>query len=174
MTPEVEEIRNAIRAVVAEMIPVQTQWGTVIKVTGNTCSVKLSKTETEMPNVFLGFDDGDRQVIPEDGSKVLIGIVNNLRTGGFILMAEKVKEMRYYADKTVFNKGLKKGLVLLEKVVQKLNNLEQQHNKALLDFVTHTHIDPLSGATGVIVVPPQATSIIPTQESELENTKIIQ
>lgn len=112
--------------------------------------------------------------IPENDATAVVMVLNNIEHDLVLLHASKYKEMRLNVEKLVFNKGLNKGLVLVEKLLTKLNNLENQHNKLLLDFTTHVNIDPISGVTGTISVPPQSTSIIPTQLIDIENKNIIQ
>ena len=140
-----------------------------------TCSVKLLGGEGILEDVRLKAEnEKDYGVvsIPEKGSFVVVSILGS-EAGAFVSLCSKLQKIEVkIGDQTmeidkngfVFNGGVN-GMVLIDKLVQKLNALEQAIN-------THTH-------PYVNVSAPSNTSVTtslmtPTQQSEIENTKIKQ
>jgi hypothetical protein len=87
----------------------------------------------------------------------------------------KVKKIALEATEIIINKGDNKGLVLVEKLVQKINALENAHNALVAKYNTHVHVTACGAGSGS-AAPTVATStdiIAPiTQSFELQNTKI--
>jgi len=75
---------------------------------------------------------------------------------------------------TIFNGGTLDGMVKVGDLVTKLNNLENKVNDLVTWSSTHTHtgVTPGPGSTGTAVG--VVGTLTPTQQSELENTKIKQ
>lgn len=72
------------------------------------------------------------------------------------------------------NDGSFGGLVKVAQLTQKLNNLENLVNDLVSKFNSHTHILTLTSGTGTAAptAAPETTVITPTQQSDIENTKI--
>lgn len=104
-------------------------WGTASKVTDTTCTVDREDAPI-LYGVLLNAIDYDLQsfvtIYPAEGSSVLVGIVENLKTEAVVLKCsevEKVKlkigEQTLLIDKNgfVFNEGQNKGLVKIQEMV---------------------------------------------------------
>ena len=77
------------------------------------------------------------------------------------------------ADKIQFNEGENGGLVKIDPLVEKVNNLESKVNSLIQGFNNHVHPDPTSGITGI---PSNSGTIAPlatTQKTELENPIVL-
>ena len=72
------------------------------------------------------------------------------------------------------NQGENHGLVKVEELTEKLNNLEQKVNDFLIHYRTHMLIDPISGVCGPLQPAPSAPiDLIKTKQSEIENDKVL-
>lgn len=175
---QMTSIKEAIKKLAKSDFPCIMQ-GKVKEVDENkrTCIVTSLVSETDIPEVRLNavIDDNQNYLVsyPKQNSLVWIAFSDD-SLEAFVVAMSEVTKVEWRCPKIIFNKGDKKGMVILEKTVDRLNNIEKTLNKLLNDYTFHVHSDPLSGTTGTIVVPPTATSIIPTVNSDIENTDILQ
>lgn len=130
-----QAIENAIKSQAGRMQIKTVCWGVVTEVTGNTCTVERDAAPT-LYGVLLNAIDDDMQsyvtVYPEEGSNVLVAIVENLKTEAVIVKCsevEKVKikigEQTLFLDKEgfVFNDGKNGGLVKIGDMVDWMKKL---------------------------------------------------
>lgn len=76
---------------------------------------------------------------------------------------------------TKFNDGNLGGLLKVNDVLQKINNLENKVNAIITIFNNHVHTGVTTGAGSSAISPtPISGTLTPTQKSEIENTKIVQ
>lgn len=74
----------------------------------------------------------------------------------------------------VINGGSLGGLVKVIDLTTKLNNLENKVNSIISTFNTHTHTSGGAGSPTTPPVAPISGTLTPTQQSDIENTKIKQ
>lgn len=77
--------------------------------------------------------------------------------------------------KTKFNDGSLGGMVKVNDILTKLNNLENKVNAIISAFNSHVHTGVTTGAGSSGVTPTSITgTLTPTTKSEIENNKIVQ
>ena len=102
-------------------------------------------------------------IIPKVNSHVVVCVQNNL---SFVTMFSEVQEIQLNGDNY-------DGLVKIQELVDKLNNLENAFNQHLVLYNAHTHAGVTSGASSTS--PPAAidTNVLtPTVQTELENLTV--
>jgi hypothetical protein len=155
-----------------------------VDIPSRSCTVTTisGKNQTAIENVKLmaAIDDGVL-FVPTVGSTVMISYSNyNLP---FIVQYSEVDQILFISGssqvsivdgKIMFNDGSYGGLIQIEKLVQKLNNLENLVNDLVAKFNSHTHILTLTSGTGTAAptASPETTTLTDTQRSDLENNLI--
>lgn len=117
--------------------------------------------------------DGSTGIVefPKKDSNVIVTFIN--KNTGFVSTVMEPEKILIDCDEIIFNGGSNDGLVIVGKLVSKINALENKLNALQSNYMTHAHIDPISGSTGVLLVPFVATPIAPiTMQTDIENTKI--
>lgn len=149
-----------------------------------TCNVTTisGKNSTAIENVELmaAIDDGIL-FVPSIGSTVKISYSNY--NSPFIVQYSEVDQILFISGssqvsivdgKIMFNDGSYGGLIQIEKLVEKLNNLENLVNDLAAKFNAHTHILTLTSGTGTAA--PTTTieteTLTDTQRSDIENNLI--
>lgn len=127
-----------------------------------------------IPGVLLmsEVDDGFF-LLPGIGSTVIVQF--STRVPAFVLMFGNIDKVVFSSINGVqFNDGKLGGLVRVMDLITKLNNLENAYNDLAAKFNSHTHLLTLTSGTGTAAptAAPEATSLTPTQQSEIENTNI--
>lgn len=117
-------------------------------------------------NVRINASDKDGfKLIPKDGSVVLVTLIN--KTTGYVAMVSEVDEIHL--------NGLNEdGVVKVNDLVTKLNNLENKVNALVAFSASHTHpyINVVSPATTSVTTSPVTGTLTPTVKSNLENIKV--
>lgn len=134
----------------------------VTSVDGETCDVELEGmklTDVRLRAVMNG-EDSKILVTPKIGSHVLVvDLSGNLSQLAVVGYSEVEKIEINATDKIIFNGGNNKGLIQIEKLTQKLNEL-------VIAINAHTH--PVSGnATGMMV-----NTLSTFRSSDYEDTNI--
>jgi hypothetical protein len=159
------KIRDLVRKLSADDREVYAIAGTVKKVTGSTCDVTPLSGDADLTGIDLSADEGsDILVKPSVGSVVMVVMTSD--SEGFLAAWSKV-------DSVVFHSGKNGGVPVTKNVVKKLNTLENRINALEQFAATHTHIVNSPGsptATARPTIIPQ--TILPTKDSEIENSKI--
>lgn len=136
---------------------------------GRTCDCTAidGKAEVNFPGVQLmaEVDDGELK-IPAIGSTVIIAYSEYVLP--FVLMYSSI-------DSIIFMGGDLGGMVKVIDLTTKLNNLENLVNDLVGKYNTHVHGGVttgggVSGITNLI----ESTTLTPTNQTEIENTKITQ
>jgi hypothetical protein len=108
---------------------------------------------------------------PKVNSTVLVAFINSVQAA--VVMCSEIENIYIdtYGD-TIFNGGQNDGMVKVGDLVTKLNNLENKVNDLVTWTSTHTHtgVTPGPGSTGTAVG--IVGTLTPTQQSDLENTKV--
>lgn len=111
--------------------------------------------------------------IPKVGSYVIVTFIDNRNS--FISTLTEVDKILIDTDLVQFNGGTLDGMVKINDLVTKLNNLENTLNTFMnTTFNTHTHISASPGSPTAVPVPLNIASLTPTVKADLENTKIKQ
>lgn len=155
-----------------------------VDIPSRSCSVTTisGKKTTAIENVKLmaAIDDGVL-FVPTVGSTVMISYSNyNLP---FIVQYSEVDQILFISGsrqvsivdgKIMLNDGSFGGLIQIEKLVQKLNNLETLVNDLVTKFNSHTHILTLTSGTGTAAptASPETTTLVQTIRNNIENTSI--
>lgn len=91
-----EIIRQAIERVAKGLVVKTVLVGTAINVTDTQCDVNIegapAKTDVVL-NAIEGTLDSYVTVVPEEGSIVLIGVIENRKTDAFVISCSKVKKV---------------------------------------------------------------------------------
>jgi len=94
-----EDIRRSIRAMVADMVPFQTVWGTVTAVDWEAKECTVEVDGVEWHEVLLSIDGGEWDVKkPKVGTPCLVGTVQNQEGQGLLLFAKEYEEWLLNGD----------------------------------------------------------------------------
>jgi len=131
---EAEEIRKAIRAMVMNMIPLNTAWCKVKSVNGYSCNVEFDDLLIE--NILLGFDKSGVVIKPVINSDVLVAFINNTRNIGAVIMVEQTDSVEIMGN-------VNGGTVKINPLKTELAKLNSNLN--VLKVATQAAITTLSG-----------------------------
>lgn len=135
---------------------------------------------TDIPNVQLMADiDDGLLLIPAVGSTVIV--MYSKRTVALVVMFSQIDKVLIISGSSAvtvkdglieFNDGSYGGLVRVQDLTKKLNNLENSLNDLISKFNAHTHILTLSSGSGTAAptAAPETKTLTPTQQSDIENT----
>lgn len=142
--------------------------------------VEQDESEIEMPNVRLSSVANDGfTCYPAVESMVLIAVSDFMQP--FVLMMSDLEsieatigQMQLLMDEDgfTFNDGMLDGLVKVNSLVTKLNNLENKVNTIITTFNAHVHAE--TGGTTSPTATPVSGTLTPTVKSDIENDKIKQ
>lgn len=148
--------------------------GTVLSVDTetNTCAVEPIMQAPDLMNISLMPKDPDGNVkkgfliVPTVGSVVIVALTSP--DTGFIAATSEVDEIQLNGDTY-------HGLVKIEDLVTKLNNLESKVNTIISTFNAHTHpyVNVATPAATSVSATPVTGTLTPTQKADLENTKVL-
>jgi len=140
------------------------------------CTTIGTNAEIDFPEVRLmaEVDDGFLK-IPAVGSTVLIGY--SKRVAPFVLLFSELDEVQVISGAAGFqlrkdgtialNDGAFGGLVQVEKLVERLNAIEEALADLMLKYNTHVHAS--SGAPTTML---SEKLVVPTQRQQIENTQV--
>lgn len=119
---------------------------------------------TSIPSVLLSAESEDGvSYIPEIGSTVIVAM--STRNTAFIIMYSSLSKIR-------FLDGSFDGLVKIQDLVDRLNNLENAFNQHLILYNAHTHGGVTSGMSATGATTPDTQILTQTTKQMIENTKI--
>ncbi len=113
-----------------------------------------------MANVDNGF-----LLIPEVDSIVVISFLSD--SSAYVSLVSKVSEIQL--NGTNFD-----GLVKINDLVDKLNNLENKVNTIITTYNAHTHVASTLGSPTTTPAAPVTGTLTPTVKADLENTTVKQ
>jgi hypothetical protein len=144
-----------------------------VDLTARTCTVIpiTGKSDTEIEGVKLQSDDSDGELkAPADESTVVVGMSSAV--DAFVFLFSDI-------DSISWKGGNFGGLVKVEDVTTKLNNIENKLNDLINSYTAHTHVATLAvsgasaaGTTNPAIIVPPINTLTPTKKSDIENTKI--
>lgn len=121
-------------------------------------------------------------LIPKQGSSIFCVAEGNSDNSFVAVSFSEVEKVTLTIEGTtiavdnntiVFNNGNLGGLVLVDEVVGRLNNIEKAFNDLLNNYKLHNHTHP-QGATTGLLAPYTAGAISETNVNDIENDKILQ
>jgi hypothetical protein len=170
------EIARAIKAIIGGNGGTALFTAEVKSVEGETCTVLVG--ELEVPDVLLTpadeGADGKLLITPKEGSQVTVADLSGgeLRHLAVVHWGE-VEKISLTADSIELNGGDNGGLVKIEALTDKINNIEKDINKLKQAFTTWVPVPQDGGASlkgGVASW--AAQQLVQTQVSDLEDDKI--
>lgn len=174
-----EELLQKIQDIVRDQVrsmDVRPMSGTVMEgsvdESARTCKVEPDDGPPVTVNLqsYTGLDAGE-VIIPEEGSTVIVGFHDEDR--GYICLASKVKKKFLDLEQFTINGGDNEGLVIVGKLVDRLNAIEGAHNDLLQKFNQHTHPGVTSGSSSTgTAAPPSTDTVQRTQQDQIENDKV--
>lgn len=167
----IEDFIEAIKKVVDVPVQVITAVVTRVDLDNYTVDVLPDGSKAKLLDVRLksaidGVLDGLVE-IPALDSTVLVGYINNDLDNGFVIKCSKV-------SKIIINGGKLGGLVIVQKLVDRLNDLEQKYNDLLNSCKTQSVVLAPSGTfpmASFFASNQPITNI--TKVEDLENDKVI-
>lgn len=170
------EIARAIRAIIGGNGGTALFTAEVKSVEGETCTVLVG--ELEVPDVLLTpadeGADGKLVITPKEGSQVTVADLSGgeLRHLAVVHWGE-VEKISLTADSIELNGGDNGGLVKIEALTDKINNIEKDINKLKQAFTTWVPV-PQDGGSSLKsgVASWAAQQLVQTQVSDLEDDKI--
>lgn len=170
------EIARAIRAITGGNGGTALFTAEVKSVEGETCTVLVG--ELEVPDVLLTpadeGADGKLLITPKEGSQVTVADLSGgeLRHLAVVHWGE-VEKISLTADSIELNGGDNGGLVKIEALTDKINNIEKDINKLKQAFTTWVPVPQDGGASLKSGVASWAAQqLVQTQVSDLEDDKI--
>ncbi len=170
------EIARAIKAITGGNGGTALFTAEVKSVEGETCTVLVG--ELEVPDVLLTpadeGADGKLLITPKEGSQVTVADLSGgeLRHLAVVHWGE-VEKISLTADSIELNGGDNGGLVKIEALTDKINNIEKDINKLKQAFTTWVPVPQDGGASlKGSVASWAAQQLVQTQVSDLEDDKI--
>jgi len=159
-------LKEVMRAIQTEQ-SIQSTLCKVVSVDGLLCDCSPVNGNADILEVRLNASGLNGFVItPKVGSYVMVTRFE--RFEAFISSFSDV-------DKIAFNGGANDGLVLVNKLIDKLNALENKVNSIISTFNTHVHAGVIIGSDLSAVTPTLvAGALTPTIKSDIENANITQ
>jgi len=181
-------LRTWLEKIADERIPLQTVVAEVTSVDKDkaTCDVKPVNGDAEMFGVRLKAvvdDDIGVVIYPEQGSKVLVTLIENQEAAAFVSKVSTIESalitienkftLDLKSDGTLeINGGDLGGLIKIQELVNRLNSIEQKINKHIQEYNAHTHTAPMIGSTGPKTPQAPLTTLSQTQKSQLEDDQV--
>lgn len=143
-------------------------------------------------DVRLNAIDDDLQsfvtIYPVDGSNVIVGVIEGMKTEAVLIRASEIEKIKIrIADQSltidksgfVINDGNLGGMVVIDQITEKINELVESVNGLVSKFNSHTHTVSTTGTaaaqTGMAAVTiAKAKAAKPLTKSDYENKKIKQ
>lgn len=178
---EPKNIMEAIQAIVAPMIKVQSFVGKVTSVDKDTDTCEVvpqeggAERECRLTSV-TNTGDGSKWVLyPKVGSFVTVSILNNLKEYCFVSQFFELDEVVINCNKITFNGGENGGLIKIDELVSRMNSIENALSALRNQYNSHTHLyspGPSAQVPSATPIPVNQSGIGSTSKSALENPKI--
>lgn len=155
------EIREAIQKIAKDGFnPTRCRVAKVLSVESDTCTVELLDTETQVSDVRLQTESAN-------------GVYYKPAVDSFVIVAsiedfEYVVIMYSALDEIKFLDGSYGGLVKVEDLVTKLNNLENKVNDLITFINTHSHASNGASPSPIYL----GGTLTTTVRANIENTKV--
>lgn len=174
---KVRQIKESLRTI-AQSKSAQVFNATVKSVEDDTCTVEFGKSTFTGIKLTSTVDASTSKLLvtPKLGSLVTIVDSSGEYRDLQVLRFSDIESIKLDAEEIVINQGDNGGLILIEKLVEKINRLESKlksHQHAYIPYPGGVAGTPVRTAAGNTAVPPDLTlQFGNTQINELENEKI--
>jgi len=156
-----EKLKLAIIAQVKAHMPVQTIWAECASVNIQEGTMVATREGLDYDHVLLGL--GADITVPEVGSKVLLGLIENKGVATFLVYAEKIALRRINGE--AFG-----GLVKVEELVAEINAIKQDLNLLKTAMSTWVVVPTDGGATlKAVAATWYAQQLLPVTSAQLSN-----
>lgn len=154
--------------------------GIVTKVDGVCCSVRFGNLEISDVRLRASISSNDKQIIvvPKSGTAVIVGSLSGDLSNLVVLKVDEIESIEV-------NGGRLGGLVNIEDLTDKLNNLVSEVNKLKDCFNQHTHTGtvtgtatvgsaavPVAGSCTTVVPNPKASNVSKFNKKDYEDTTV--
>jgi hypothetical protein len=152
--------------------------GTVVSVDKDALTCVVQPADEDAPvieDVDLALGLEGVIPIPTVDSPVIVSMENGFT--GFVSAYSGLDELRLIADKITFSPdpNSTSTLVVIEKLVEKMNNIENAYNALLTHYKTHFHTSGSPGSpTTPITSPFTGQNLQLTQQGDIDNPNITQ
>lgn len=163
-----KDLRDALRSLVKPNNDGFAKVCTVdsVDLTTLTCYCVPLNDDADIINVRLMANiDNGFLLIPEVDSIVVVSFLSD--SSAYVSLVSKVSEVH-------LNGKNFDGLVKVNDLVQKLNNLENKVNTIISTYNAHTHVASSFGTPTTTPVAPVTGTLTPTIKQDLENITILQ
>lgn len=163
-----KDLRDALRSLVKPNNDGFAKVCTVdsVDLTTLTCYCVPLNDDADIINVRLMANiDNGFLLIPEVDSIVVVSFLSD--SSAYVSLVSKVSEVH-------LNGKNFDGLVKINDLVQKLNNLENKVNTIISTYNAHTHVASSFGTPTTTPVAPVTGTLTPTIKQDLENITILQ
>jgi hypothetical protein len=138
-----------------------------VDTTNNICDCEPINGDADLLEVrLMAQNETGFLIIPKVDSVVVVTMINKYT--GYVAMFSEIEKIYLNGDNY-------DGLVKIGDLVEKLNNLEDLVNDLVTKYNSHTH--PYVNVSTPAVTSPttslETTVLVPTQQSELENTTVV-
>lgn len=178
----IKEIAEAIRQLAGlGLMPFTI--GKVESVNGRTCTVNPVDGGAAIENVRLNaYTDGDKGIVitPKAGSFVIVGMINPV--DAMVLMCYEIDSIeevigstsfKMTDGETIFNDGSNGGLIIVNDLVSKINDIENDINSLKQAFFTWVPAPQDGGAALKTAAGSWAgQQFVNTQAADIENTEV--
>lgn len=160
-----QEVRRAVLAMLAGEMPFVSDWCKVKAVDWDNKTVDVyldDEEELVIEKILLGFDKSGFIGKPAVGTNVLVLFVT--RTSGAVVAYEKMDDAELWGNEYG-------GIPIVEKLVDRLNKIEDKVNGVISNFNGHTHAyfpGPLAQAASSPPAAPIAGQLTETQVNDIE------
>lgn len=119
--------------------------------------------------------------VPAVGSWVLVTMIGGDDATAFVSSTSEVdtwvakvgdRTFVMNGKETLYDGGHNEGLVIVGKLVDRLNALERAFNKLLAEYRVHVHVDPLTATTGPMNPPSVQQPVSLTRQASIENKNV--
>ncbi len=176
MADESEDIRKAFKTMFQRNIPLHCGCYEVESVQGKSCTIYVDEDkQLKVDGILLGFDKSGFIAYPKLGSDVWVIFSDSTQTNGAVVMVEKTAHADVMGDE--FG-----GLIKIEQLVNKVNNIENKLNGLIAKFNGHTHVVNVTTSCGAgagtgagtttTTGTPEVGTLQPTTRQDIENEKV--
>lgn len=159
-----ERLKRALLATMKANVPVQTLWAQCQSVNLQEGTMVATREGLDYEDVLLGL--GPDITVPELGSKVLLGLVENQRAATFLLFAERIAERR-------INGNAHGGLVRANEVAKEFAIIQQEINALKQVLIAWVPV-PSDGGAALKAASASwsAQPLMTTLSQQLQNPKV--
>lgn len=160
----IERLKRAIVEQMARRVPVQAVWAQCVSVNATRGTMVASREGLDYEDVILGL--GGEMIVPEPGSRVLLGLIENHSAATFLLFADRIAERRLVGDRWG-------GVPIASRVTAELNALQADINQLKALVAAWVPVTQDGGAAlKATLVAWSSSQLVQTQSGAIESTTV--